>query len=262
MKISLRELSQSRGTRVKRNTLKVRSFPVGLLTTVEVIFVSIVRAWASEISSVVVPQYSQPLATDGAPEAMAALGLVNERNAQILVYQTEKLGRWVTRVGEWNRSGVISAVRSAVGVDINPYLTMEEVGGVLELGIRDGASKLRSLDSEMRGRVEALVFKAFTERWTKKRFVDELAILTETTKKKARRRARDFASMIQSVLDEYRYGQLGLDEYVWRTMEDDKVRAAHASRDGRVVKWSSPPYDGHAGRPPGCRCRPEALLWK
>lgn len=44
-------------------------------------------------------------------------------------------------------------------------------------------------------------------------------------------------------------------QYVWRTQQDDKVRASHRANDGRVFSWSSPPPTGHPGQEFNCRCQ-------
>jgi SPP1 gp7 family putative phage head morphogenesis protein len=46
--------------------------------------------------------------------------------------------------------------------------------------------------------------------------------------------------------------------YVWRTQQDEKVRAAHGANDGRIFAWDSPPSTGHPGEDYGCRCWAEA----
>ena len=45
--------------------------------------------------------------------------------------------------------------------------------------------------------------------------------------------------------------------YVWRTAGDNRVRGAHAARDGQIFAWGDPPEHGHPGREPNCRCWPE-----
>jgi len=35
--------------------------------------------------------------------------------------------------------------------------------------------------------------------------------------------------------------------YVWRTREDDKVRASHAANDGVIFAWDNPPPTGNPG---------------
>jgi hypothetical protein len=45
--------------------------------------------------------------------------------------------------------------------------------------------------------------------------------------------------------------------YVWRTAGDDRVRAGHVQRDGKVFSWSELPAGGHPGSQHNCRCWPE-----
>jgi len=44
------------------------------------------------------------------------------------------------------------------------------------------------------------------------------------------------------------------DYYIWRTMEDEKVRDSHAVREGKVYNWNLPPEGGHPGEDHNCRC--------
>lgn len=42
--------------------------------------------------------------------------------------------------------------------------------------------------------------------------------------------------------------------YVWYTQDDNRVREAHAERQGQVFSWDNPPEGGHPGQDYGCRC--------
>ena len=44
------------------------------------------------------------------------------------------------------------------------------------------------------------------------------------------------------------------DYYIWRTKGDDKVRSAHAEREGKIFNWHVPPEGGHPGEDYNCRC--------
>lgn len=47
--------------------------------------------------------------------------------------------------------------------------------------------------------------------------------------------------------------------YIWRTMQDLKVRPAHAFNNGKVFDWKEPPPTGHPGKAYGCRCWAEEI---
>ena len=48
-------------------------------------------------------------------------------------------------------------------------------------------------------------------------------------------------------------------QYIWRTCGDDKVRDAHAARDGKVFSWINPPKGGNPGSDHNCRCWAEPV---
>ncbi|MBP9742798.1 MAG: minor capsid protein [Burkholderiales bacterium] len=49
---------------------------------------------------------------------------------------------------------------------------------------------------------------------------------------------------------------LGLNQYTWQTMEDDRVRPTHAANNQEMFDWDQPPANtGHPGTEVNCRCR-------
>lgn len=59
---------------------------------------------------------------------------------------------------------------------------------------------------------------------------------------------RSFAGLI----NEIRQRDLGIEQYVWQTVGDEKVRASHSARAGGVYRWDS--NDEKPGEAPNCRC--------
>lgn len=45
------------------------------------------------------------------------------------------------------------------------------------------------------------------------------------------------------------------DQYIWRTMLDNRVRPHHQAREGLIFFWDNPPDDGHPGEADWCRCK-------
>lgn len=48
--------------------------------------------------------------------------------------------------------------------------------------------------------------------------------------------------------------------YIWRTLQDRKVRSSHAGNDGKIFSWKNPPVTGHPGQAYGCRCQAIAYV--
>lgn len=53
---------------------------------------------------------------------------------------------------------------------------------------------------------------------------------------------------------------LQLENYIWRSQDDARVRAAHADYDDQAFAWSVPPAGGHPGQDWNCRCTAEPIV--
>lgn len=75
--------------------------------------------------------------------------------------------------------------------------------------------------------------------------------------------ANDQTGTILSQLDAYRCKKAGAEKYVWRSMEDDRVRPKHQELDGQTFRYDDP-NGGDDGDLPGepirCRCVAEAVF--
>lgn len=80
------------------------------------------------------------------------------------------------------------------------------------------------------------------------------------TKRRAELIARDQVSKLNGQLTQLRHKEAGVKKYRWRTSRDERVRATHAAREGKIYSWNSPPSDGHPGEPINCRCSAEPIL--
>jgi SPP1 gp7 family putative phage head morphogenesis protein len=76
----------------------------------------------------------------------------------------------------------------------------------------------------------------------------------------AKRIANDQIGKLYGQLNESRMSELGITRFVWRTVEDNRVRDSHSALDGQTFAWDDPPEDYKTGEKviPGeavnCRC--------
>ena len=66
---------------------------------------------------------------------------------------------------------------------------------------------------------------------------------------------RAFAGLINQL----RQQDLGIERYIWRSRDDEKVRDSHADYDDHVFRWDEPPAGGHPGQAHNCRCYAEPI---
>jgi SPP1 gp7 family putative phage head morphogenesis protein len=262
-RIPLRELVLS----VQPRTREIRVSPVDYSSSIESslrsIYMTVVRDWWSFCRDILAPAYETPPPFVSDSDGIQLQWLIEQRDAWInsrIVYQTDTLRRWVTRLGTWHGGAWARQVRRATGVRVDAFITMEELRVPLEERIAQNVSLIRGLNSETRRRVETVVFDSFALRRTRREFLRELAKAMGVSQVRARLTARDQMEKIQAFLNQYRQEQLGFDSYIWRTSMDDRVRRMHREREGVVFRWEKPPSDGHPGHPVNCRCRPEAYM--
>lgn len=262
-KIPLREMVLS----ARPGTRSVRVSPVDYSASFESelrkIYLGVVREWWVFCRDVLVPAYDRP-----APLVLDADGeqlqwLIEQRSADInrrVIYQTEGLRRWVTRLGVWHGGAWARQVRRATGVRVEGFIRMDDLRDPLEYRISQNVALIRGLSDETRRRVEVVVFESFALRRTRRDLLRRLAEAMGVSQSSARFVARDQMEKIQAFLNQFRQEQMGFSEYIWVTRRDERVRKKHRERDGRVFRWDRPPPDGHPGHPVNCRCRPEAYM--
>lgn len=81
------------------------------------------------------------------------------------------------------------------------------------------------------------------------------------SERRARFIARDQTAKLNGQLTQMRQSNLGIEEYIWRTSRDERVRASHLEKEGQKFRWDSPPFDtGHPGQDYNCRCTAEPVI--
>ncbi len=88
--------------------------------------------------------------------------------------------------------------------------------------------------------------------------VEELRSLVmerfDVSKSRADLIARDQVLKLNGQITEERQTRAGVEQYVWTTAGDERVREEHAALEGQVIDWNSPPTVGHPGEDYQCRC--------
>lgn len=74
--------------------------------------------------------------------------------------------------------------------------------------------------------------------------------------------ARDQVAKYNGNLWKKRNVDAGIEMYVWRDSDDERVRGRHADNDGRVFTWTKPPSNGtgHPTEDYQCRCDAEPIM--
>lgn len=168
---------------------------------------------------------------------------------------------FVGEVDQNNKRRFYTAMNNAIGVDVSSIVANENLSDFLIAKTRENVSLIKSISDEYFKKIETMVFEGTTTGKRSKSLIQEIREVGKVTEKRARVIARDQTSKINSALNQKRQQNLGVEEYIWRTASDDRVRESHKSKNGKTFKWSEPPKDtGHPGEDIQCRCIAQPII--
>lgn len=177
------------------------------------------------------------------------------QNAQIVA------NSFVTNSNQVNKQRFYSAMNEAVGVNLQSIVQNEDLEDILVATTRENVSLIRSIPEEYFKKIESIVFTGTTQGNTAGSMIQQIQKTGKVTTNRAKLIARDQSSKLNSALTQQRSQNLGVEEYIWRTAGDERVRDSHRSKNGKVFRWDDPPKDtGHPGQDIQCRCVAQPII--
>jgi len=179
---------------------------------------------------------------------------INE-NAQIVA------NYFVNNSNQANKQRFYSAMENAVGINLQTVLQNEGLEDVLVATTRENVSLIRSIPEEYFKNIESIVFSGTTQGNNASSMIKQISKQGKVSNNRAKLIARDQSSKLNSALTQQRSQNLGVEEYIWRTSGDERVRDSHRNKNGKIFKWSNPPKDtGHPGQDIQCRCVAQPII--
>lgn len=162
---------------------------------------------------------------------------------------------FVTNANQANKQRFYRAMESAIGVNLNTIVQDEGLEDILVATTRENVSLIKSIPDEYFKKIETIVFTGTTQGSNAGSMIKQIRDLGHSTTKRAKLIARDQSSKLNSALSQQRQQNLGVEEYIWVTADDGRVRESHADNDGKRFRWDDPPKKtGHPGNDIQCRC--------
>jgi len=158
-------------------------------------------------------------------------------------------GRYADAVNkrEWRR-----VVRQAYGVDVTKG--EPRLPELLSAWENQNLALIRSIPetvvAQLRGQMTDALTMGTDLRALRRIIVERM----DASESRAALIAADQIGKLNGQLAQYRQGNGGIKEYVWRTMRDERVRPTHRSFDGKRYSWAKGSPEGHPGMPIRCRC--------
>ncbi len=157
------------------------------------------------------------------------------------------------RTGDFNRHQTDDQFRAVLGV--NPLRNEPYLEPQVQAFTKRNASLIKSIPTQSLTKIETLVRTAVETGATSKTLATAIQKEIKSTKNRAKLIARDQINKFNGKLTELRQQEAGVEQYVWSTSRDERVRHSHSIKDGKVFSWNNPPADtGHPGEDFQCRC--------
>lgn len=178
-----------------------------------------------------------------------------KQNYYILVtrdFLKRKIQQMIDAVNNFNMNEFRQSLKSAIGVDV--FQSEPKLEEMTELWVKENITLITSVENQYFDRLENIISDAVRNGTLTPEVTKQIQDLTGVSKRRAQLIAVDQIGKLNGQLTKYRQTMAGIQEYIWRTAGDNRVRPAHMLRNGKKFKWSNPPPDGHPGMAIRCRC--------
>lgn len=186
------------------------------------------------------------------------------------VYNHERLETLSTQVARataaHQKTQLFRQIRETVGIELTS-LADRRLGPRIAQFTAENVSLIKTIPSTYFAQVEQRVLAGMARGERHEEMAEDIENRFGVAEDRAKLIARDQVLKFNGALNEFRQTSLGIDSYVWRTVDDSRVRDEHRERDGHTYRWDDPPGDegdpgdgGHPGDGINCRCYPDPVL--
>lgn len=171
---------------------------------------------------------------------------------------TDKALALGSRINDFNYFQFGRVVKEEYGQSI--ILPANVTQNTMENWALENTRLIKDISDEMQRKIASKVANALvnptSDRDLKREIVTEMGI----AERRAELIAVDQTQKLNGVLTENRQRSIGVTEYIWRGMLDDRERPEHRRREGNIYKWDDPPSGGHPSIPVRCRCWAQPVM--
>lgn len=125
--------------------------------------------------------------------------------------------------------------------------------------IKENTSLIQSLPTRLYPELEGIIRRGVMNGQSVKEIKEKLKSRYGVTDYRARVIAQDQTLKLNADLTRYRLQSVGVKKYIWRSVQDNRVRAEHAEHNGKTYTWETGANGKHPGQDVLCRCRAEPI---
>ena len=158
-------------------------------------------------------------------------------------------------VKEWKK-----AVRATLAIDIREdYYLGDFYADQLLIWIQENVDLIKTIPKDSLDKMRDIVYDGFVNGKTTTEMMKDIRRVYGVNKRRAMFIARDQIAKLNGEIQRAQQMDAGIREYIWSTVEDERVRKSHRELNGKKFSWDEPPKnsDGrccHPGQDFNCRC--------
>ncbi len=179
----------------------------------------------------------------------------------VKVDDIERLARkFAKRTATYQRIQLGKQVRAALGVDV--FLQDRALKSLTEAFIDANVGLIKDIGDKLATDIEFTTMRAVQSGMLHPDLAKQLKARFGFSEERAKLIARDQIGKAYGQINAARQRELGVEEFIWRSVRDRRVRHEHAERDGKTYSYAKPPDGELPGEPVLCRCFAEPVLDK
>lgn len=167
-------------------------------------------------------------------------------------------------VKEWKK-----AIKATLGIDIREdYYLGEFYAEQLLVWVQENVDLIKTIPHDTLGKMRDIVYDGYVSGKSTTDMVKEIRRVYSVDKRRAQFIAIDQIAKLNAAVQRAQQMDAGIEEYIWSTVEDERVRNCHKALNGTKHSWNDPPemwyatkkgivYTGrhcHPGQDFRCRC--------
>jgi SPP1 gp7 family putative phage head morphogenesis protein len=182
----------------------------------------------------------------------------------VSVGQVESLAsKFATRTTTYQRMQLGRQVRSALGAD--PFMRDSVLAGVTEDFVAQNVSLIKRIPSRLHEKIEGMVMNSVGKGQLNINLGEEIQKQFGVAERHAKLIARDQLAKYYGAVNKARQQELGLTKFIWRTVNDERVRDSHEALEGQTFSWDDLPTNErgeeiYPGSDYQCRCSAEPVM--
>lgn len=153
--------------------------------------------------------------------------------------------------------------KKAFSVDLKGVIQQEGLEAYIEAAALRNAGLIKGLTDDLIKRVQQDTINSLIGGESVAKLKDKIKHSLDVSDSRAQLIAYDQTSKLNADLNKQRHKEAGIDDYIWRTAQDERVRPLHQKLEGRKYKYGEPTgaEDGlEPGQPIRCRCNAQAVV--